>query len=209
MGHVILLGDSIFDNASYVPDRPAVIEQLGKALPGGWRATLLAIDGHVAGDVEGQLEGLPADATHLVVSAGGNDALRESSVLMEPAASVGEALAIMDEVRSRFRTTYRAMLKSLAARGLPTAVCTIYDSIPGLGPAERSALAGFNEVILRDAFEARLPLIDLRLVCTQPADYSHVSSIEPSFLGGAKIASAIAALVTRHDFAKPQSAIYV
>src|SRR4051812_7742743 len=189
MGHVILLGDSIFDNAAYVPDQPAVIEQLGKALPGGWRATLLAIDGHVAGDVEGQLEDLPSDATHLIVSAGGNDALRESSVLMEPAASVGEALAIIDGVRDRFRNTYRAMLKSLGARGLPTAVCTIYDSIPGLGPAERSALAGFNEVILRDAFEARLPVIDLRLVCTQPADYSHVSSIEPSSLGGAKIAS--------------------
>ena len=28
MGHVVLLGDSIFDNAWYVPNRPPVIEQL-------------------------------------------------------------------------------------------------------------------------------------------------------------------------------------
>jgi hypothetical protein len=209
MGHVILLGDSIFDNAAYVPDRPAVIDQLRQALPKGWRATLLAIDGHIAGDVEGQLEDLPADATHLIVSAGGNDALSESSILMEPAASVGEALAIMHEVRGRFRNTYRAMLKALGARELPTAVCTIYDSIPGLGPAEQSAVAGFNEVILRDAFAARLPVIDLRLVCTQPADYSHISSIEPSFLGGAKIASAITGLVAGHDFGSERSAVYV
>ena len=28
MNHVVLLGDSIFDNASYVPGKPPVIEQL-------------------------------------------------------------------------------------------------------------------------------------------------------------------------------------
>jgi hypothetical protein len=47
MGHVVLLGDSIFDIARCVPDRPPVIEQLRQALPRGWTATLLAIDGHI------------------------------------------------------------------------------------------------------------------------------------------------------------------
>ena len=91
MGHVVLLGDSIFDNARYVPDRPPVIEQLRQALPRGWRATLLAVDGDVTEDVTTQLRDLPADATHLVVSAGGNDALGESDVLRQPAATVGAA----------------------------------------------------------------------------------------------------------------------
>ena len=45
MGHIVLLGDSIFDNARYVPDRPPVIEQLRRSLPPGWRASLLAADG--------------------------------------------------------------------------------------------------------------------------------------------------------------------
>jgi hypothetical protein len=45
MGHIILLGDSIFDNARYVPDRPPVIEQVRRSLQSGWRATLLAVDG--------------------------------------------------------------------------------------------------------------------------------------------------------------------
>ena len=84
MAHVVLLGDSIFDNARYVPGRPAVIEQVRQALPGGWRASLLAVDGHVTGDVAGQLRGLPADATHLVVSAGGNDALGSGWVMDTP-----------------------------------------------------------------------------------------------------------------------------
>ena len=202
MGHVVLLGDSIFDNARYVPDRPPVIEQLRQALPRGWLASLLAVDGHVTGDVAAQVKGLPAAATHLVVSAGGNDALGESGIL-------GEALSLLQEVRARFRGSYRAMLRALAEAGRPAVVCTVYDSVPRLGPAEQAALATFNEVILREAFAAGLPVIDLRLVCDRPADYSHVSPIEPSAVGGGKIARVIAEVVTAHDFAAGRSVIYV
>ena len=155
-----------------------------------WRASLLAVDGHTTEDVPNQLRQLPADATHLVVSAGGNDALGESGILGETACTVGEALGLMNDVRERFRRSYQAMLRALAAAGKPAAVCTIYDAIPGLGPAELTALAGFNEVILREALAAGLPVIDLRLVCDQPSDYSHVSPIEPSMTGGAKIVRA-------------------
>ena len=208
MGHVVLLGDSILDNARYVPDRPAVIEQLREALPRGWQASLLAVDGHITEDVAKQLNKLPADATHLVVSAGGNDALGESSILSEPVGTIGEALNVVHEIRSRFCGSYRAMLNALSAVGKPTAVCTVYDSIPGLSPAERSALASFNEIILREAFQAALPVIDLRLICDRESDYSHVSPIEPSAVGGAKIARVIAEAVTIHDFARQRSAIY-
>jgi hypothetical protein len=208
MGHVILLGDSIFDNARYVPERPPVIEQLRQALPPGWRATLLAVDGHVTQDVQRQLTQLPADASHLIVSTGGNDALAEIGLLNQPAASVEEALGLVYEVCRRFRDSYRAMLQALLAAGKPAAVCTVYDAIPGLGPAERTALGGFNEVILLKAFRSRLPVIDLRLVCDQASDYSHISPIEPSVLGGAKIARAIGEVVTNHDFGSRMTAVY-
>jgi hypothetical protein len=208
MGHVILLGDSIFDNARYVPDGPAVIDQLRQALPRGWLASLLAVDGHITADVPNQLKELPADATHLFVSAGGNDALGESSLLTEPARTVGEALGLMQEVRSRFQASYRAMLQALSAVGKPTAVCTVYDAIPGLGEAEQLALAGFNEVILREAFLAGLPVIDLRLVCDRHSDYSHVSPIEPSVVGGGKIVRVIAKIATSHDFDRRGSMVY-
>lgn len=65
MNHVVLLGDSIFDNARYVPGRPPVIEQVRRSVPAGWKATLLAVDGHTAEDVASQLPRVPADATHL------------------------------------------------------------------------------------------------------------------------------------------------
>src|SRR3712207_2336551 len=45
MSHVVLLGDSIFDNAAYVRGGPDVIRQLQGVLPAGWKATLRAVDG--------------------------------------------------------------------------------------------------------------------------------------------------------------------
>jgi hypothetical protein len=47
-----------------------------------------------------------------------------------------------------------------------------------------------NDVILRTAFAHGFGVIDLRLVCTDPADDSN--PIEPSGRGGRKIAAAIA-----------------
>jgi hypothetical protein len=81
--------------------------------------------------------------------------------------------------------------------GLPLGVCTIYN---GCFPDEayqrmaRVALAVFNDVILRVAIEHGLPVIDLRLVCCSPEDYAN--PIEPSSVGGEKIARIIVALVT-------------
>ncbi len=208
MGHIVLLGDSIFDNARYVPDRPPVIEQVRRGLPQGWQATLLAVDGHTSEDVANQLAALPSDATHLFVSAGGNDALGESGILNEAACTVGEALALVHDLRTRFRNSYRAMLRALSEAAKPTAICTVYDAIPGLSPADQAALAVFNELILREAFQAGLAVIDLRLLCNRPEDYSHVSPIEPSMVGGAKIARVIVEVATTHDFSRRRSVIY-
>lgn len=209
MGHLVLLGDSIFDNARYVPDRPPVIEQVRRSLPTGWRATLLAVDGHVTSDVERQLSRLPADATHLVVSVGGNDALGESGILREAVGSVGEAMTLLHQTLVQFGGEYRGMLQKVLAQTKPTTVCTVYDSVPGLEQEARTALGAFNEVILRAAFQAGLPVIDLRLVCTQPSDYSPLSPIEPSVTGGAKIARTIAEVMSHHDFSKAKTVIYI
>jgi lysophospholipase L1-like esterase len=194
MSHIILLGDSIFDNSAYVPGEPDVVRQLGAALPAGWRASLGAVDGATTRSVPSQLARLSADATHLVVSAGGNDALGASGLLHAPARSVGAALAALAEVQDAFEESYDAMLGAVLARGLPTALCTIYDT-PTFAPEHRvikAALSLFNDRVTRAAFARGLPLVDLRLVCSDDADYSN--PIEPSARGGEKIARAIARL---------------
>jgi GDSL-like Lipase/Acylhydrolase family len=210
MGHVVLLGDSIFDNARYVPGGPSVIEHLRRCLPTGWRASLAAVDGTVAADVAGQLARAPADATHLVVSAGGNNALDHGGLILHEAAeSFAEVLSRLDEILAEFRREYRAMLHGVLGRGKPTAICTVYDAIPGLSPAERAGLGLFNEAILREAFRAGVPVIDLRLICSEPTDYSPASPIEPSVAGGGKIARAVCRVVTGYNFRNDGSRVFI
>jgi lysophospholipase L1-like esterase len=197
MGHVVLLGDSIFDNAVYVRGYPDVVKQVQAKLPSGWRATLAAVDGAVTRSVERQLANVPADATHLVVSVGGNDALQSSHLFRQPAHSVAEALGRLTDARERFARDYRAMVELVLQRNLPTALCTIYDARFADPQEQRLVVSGlslFNDIITREAFARRLHLIDLRLLCNEPDDYAN--PIEPSAKGGDKIAGAIVQLVT-------------
>lgn len=190
--HVVLLGDSVFDNVRYVAGGLPVIEYLRKQLPAGWKATLLAVDGDVASDVVNQIVNLPSDATHLVVSAGGNDALNIVNFLRQPVHSMLEALDKLSVPLEAFRQDYRVMLAVVLDKNLPVAVCTIYDCIPGLTPAIKKGIALFNDVIIREALDAGVQVIDLRPVCSDAGDYSAISPIEPSVQGGEKIAARIA-----------------
>ena len=71
MQHLVLLGDSIFDNGVYVRGKPSVINQLqSKIKEQGWKATLLAVDGNVLSHITQQITRIPKDATHLFVSIG-------------------------------------------------------------------------------------------------------------------------------------------
>jgi hypothetical protein len=196
MPHLVLLGDSIFDNAAYVPGGPDVVKQVRALLPSGWSASLLAVDGAVTRSVASQLARLPADATHLVLSVGGNDALGASHILGASARTVGEAVLMLAEIQDRFEQEFGRMLDEVLARGLPTALCTIYDTPPSAPNHKviKAALSLFNDRITRAAFSRGLPLIDLRLLCAEEGDYAN--PIEPSVQGGAKMAAAIAALVT-------------
>lgn len=210
MKHVVLLGDSIFDNAAYVRGGPDVVAQLREHLPEGWRATLRAVDGAVVSQVEGQLRRLPEDASHLVVSAGGNDALGHVGILSERAASMAAALERLAGIAESFERRYLAMLDLVLEAGLPTAVCTIYNgNFPD--PVQQrltgTALTVFNDVILRAAFVRGLPVLELRLICDEPADYAN--PIEPSVQGGEKMARAIARLVTEHDPARAHAEVRV
>lgn len=189
--HVVLIGDSIFDNATYVPGGPAVIDHLNLALPTHWQATLVAHDGDVVANVFDQLKALPDSVSHLVVSIGGNDALTALDMMNAPATSVMSALGSLTTIRQNFQLAYAAMLRSVLSRNIRTAVCTIYDSVPGLPSELQTALCIFNDAIIREASLAGIPVIDLRIVCAEKGDYSEISPIEPSATGGKKIADAI------------------
>ena len=70
------------------------------------------------------------------------------------------------------------------------------------------ALSLFNDVIVRELAVARVPILDLRPICNAPEDYSSISPIEPSEIGGGKIARALRDVLLQHDFATDKPVIY-
>src|SRR5688572_6214198 len=190
-GHVVLVGDSSFDNAAYTQGEPDVVTHLRAMLPSGWQATLLAVDGATVEDVPQQLTRLPESATHVVMSVGGNNALMNSDLLDMPVDTTSEALRLFARRLQPFEASYRQLLDEVTALGRRTTVCTTYNGALEGEQAKlaRVALMTFNDVILRVAFEHAADVIDLRLICTNDADYAN--PIEPSGSGGSKIAKAI------------------
>jgi hypothetical protein len=208
MSHIVLAGDSIFDNESYVGENESVIEQLNQKIPNGVVSTLLAVDGDVTSDVRTQLKSMPSDATHLFVSCGGNDALNIAGVLTYTVSSVAEAMELFTEIREEFRQKYTEMLSTCIKQNRKFVVCTIHDSVPDYEERALTALAFFNEIILKEATKLGLPIIDLRLTCNSAADYSPVSTIEPSREGGRKISDVILRVFEEHDFESNITHVY-
>jgi hypothetical protein len=208
MPHLILLGDSVFDNGAYVPGEEPVADQVREALPADWQVTLLAIDGDVVAGVADQLKRLPHGATHLAISVGGNDALRQSGILRQPATSVTQVLSELVRIQDAFRRAYRAMLAAILATQLPTVVCTIYTAIPGLPREAVAALSFFNDVIMQEAARHGVGALDLRLVCNEARHFSALSPIEPSRAGGQQIAKALARAAMHRDLAAGNCTVF-
>jgi len=199
MIHVAMLGDSVFDNASYVGGAPDVRAQLQSLLVDA-EVSSAAWDGAVLADIPLQLRQIPRVATHVVVSIGGNDAIGASGVIEEKATSVADALEKLASVRDRFNRIYGSMVELLLKRSLPIALCSIYEPRfpdPVRRRVAATALAVLNDVITRQVFASRVSLIDLRVICDQDTDFAN--PIEPSAAGGEKIAKAIALFARAPD----------
>jgi hypothetical protein len=109
MEHMVLLGDSIFDNATYVPEGTEVSTQL-RSMLADHLVSLLAADGNTLSNMVAQvlrLRDLPEPATRLVVSCGGNDVLALVSAMQSPVRSVLEATELLASWQSNFRRDYR------------------------------------------------------------------------------------------------------
>jgi len=199
--HIALIGDSTLDNKAYTAGGPSVIEHMSDRLPASDRATLLAVDGARMRDIPHQIDTLPSDATHLVLSVGGNDAMMEVDVLSQPVTTVLDALAAVHARVQGFASAYRTCLDRVYGTGLAVTVCTIYngdfDQASGEQQAIEAALALWNDAIVQAAMGRRCPVIDLRRVCTAPEDFTR--QIEPNERGGRKIAAALAECLTATD----------
>jgi hypothetical protein len=200
--HLVLLGDSIFDNGVYVePGQANVTAHLERKLPPiGWTLDMRAVDGDVTSSVEGQLSQRPVvTPCTFVLSVGGNDALGHMDMIMDPTPNrtVGEVLAEFHQIREAFRERYTGALNLIMDHDQPLIVCTIYNPQFPETDVQKLAAAGlsfFNDVITEEALRLRLPIIDLREVCSEPEAFSN--PIEPSEVGGDLITDAIIRHIT-------------
>ena len=183
----------------YLRQRSIHERQSGRRLAGS-QTSAVRMGGIAAGrrwsttvNIPDQVQRLPKEATHLVLSGGGNNALTEASRLGIsffgfPDVPTSKALDSLADISGDFEAQYRSAVDSCLRPGLPLGVCTIYNGCFPDKSYQRIAslaLAVFNDVILRVAIERGLPVIDLRLICKHSIDYAN--PIEPSSIGGEKI----------------------
>jgi hypothetical protein len=88
---------------------------------------------------------------------------------------VSEALEMLADAADRFEEVFAKLIGSAREAGLPTIVCTLVPSRheePSRRRVAATALAIFNDRIVRQSVAANLSIVDLRFVCDEDGDYA-------------------------------------
>ena len=123
----------------------------------------------------GHVREIPEDATHVVISIEGAWAIEASGLLQGGTHTISEALETLCTAADEFECILAGMIAAAQETGLPTVVCTLVPARyvkPAQHRVAATALAIFNDRVLRRAFAARLPIVDLRMVCDEDGDYA-------------------------------------
>jgi lysophospholipase L1-like esterase len=200
---VILLGDSVIDNGAYVRSgEPDVAQQLETLLP-HHEVVKRAVDGTTCAGVLGSQIGDLDSAGHIILSAGGNDALQHIDLLEEVIEQrAKDVLVRLWSIREEFRRSYASLLDRLARIRRPVLVLTVYNPcFCGHGfdaayqQAAESAVSIINDVIQQEGCRRSFDILELRTLFNDQADYAN--PIEPSAIGGAKLAKCMGDWVGR------------
>ena len=143
---------------------------------------------------------------------------------MEPK-NIGDSFLRFHNYRESFESDYINMLTNALSFNLPTTLCTIYHPCFNHSEMERmlnyiipdvnnetlqkmamTTLPIFNDIIFQEAVRFNLPVIDLRLIFNDKSDYAN--EIEPSAIGGLKMAKVIRKVVYNHDFSSNNTIVY-
>ena len=199
MTSITLLGDSIIDNKTYVQQQEySVLEHLQNISKNEFLQ--LAYDGDTTINVlERQLQSQEIEkSSHLVLSIGGNDLLQNILFLHEgPIENINKALSdvhkhILKPLEQRFET----IVEKLSSHRASLLLCTVYEGDLGRTDEFRDVLdsskimvSSFNDTVYKTASMYNADVLELRHIFTSPEDYAN--PIEPSHIGGEKLAQAI------------------
>jgi hypothetical protein len=133
--------------------------------------------------VRGHVRAIPADASHIGVCLDGGWAIETSGLLMGGTQSIRDALDALASAADEFENVFARLIAAAIETGLPTIVCTLVPARyaePSQQRVAATALAIFNDRILRRAFAARLSIVELRLVCDEESDYANETLLSRS-----------------------------
>lgn len=179
---VILIGDSVLNNANYVPEGNSVYDYLKKKLS---KVINLAKDGATINDLYTQLDKVPVELnntdTYIFISAGGNDILNTRTELTS------------NDIRRLF-DRYMDFLKSLRAKLGSTKINIVNLYLPSNPRFQsyKSSIDQWNQLIKQNSNKigAMYNVVDFHALLTSPDDF--VYDIEPSESASNKIANLIA-----------------
>ena len=167
--HLALLGDALqnIDLGEGTPENALVPQPRNP-----WKLTILQPDEVLE---RGPMRAVPRDATHIGIAVDGGWAIETSGLLTGSALSIRGALETLASAADEFDKVFARLIDSALETGLPTIVCTLVPSRhvePVRQQVAATALAIFNDRILKRAFAARLSIVELRLVCDEDGDYA-------------------------------------
>jgi len=168
--HLVLLGDALQN----IDLGTGEIESALVPRPRNpWKLTVLKTPQALS---RGHVREIPEDATHIVISVEGAWAIETSGLLQRSARTVSEALGTLSAAADEFETVLASMIAAARETGLPTVVCTMVPDHfvePVQHRVFSTALAIFNDRVMRSAVAAGLPIVELRLVCNENADFAN------------------------------------
>ena len=199
MSFITLLGDSIIDNKSYVQHGEfSVLEHLENQ--SDLQFQQIAYDGHTTENVlKGQINSPSIQSSsHLVLSAGGNDLLYNIPFLYEgPIENINGAVAgVQQYIFNPLQQRYETIVEKLSSHRANLLLCTVYEGDLGRTDEYRDVLdssktmvSTFNDTVYKTASMYNADVLELRHIFTSSEDYAN--PIEPSHIGGEKLAQAI------------------
>lgn len=186
MKYLTLLGDSVLDNSSYTGEDESSFSWLRRFSPKGWEVLLGAQDGGVVSSIPHQLHQIHPLTSSILLSIGGNDAMREKWRLSSfRGRLLWRSLRI---AAADFGLRYQQMLDESFSDLFPQlTVCTIYGGDFGEDQNIINTAVGlFNREILRLSSKRGVKVLDLYHLLQGGEFFTF--SIEPSSLGSAILA---------------------
>ena len=194
--HVSLLGDSIIDNKVYVGEGElSVTEHLQHKSSSYF--TMIAVDGDTTEEVlDNQLDNLKEPVSHIVLSIGGNDLLQNLHLLQDETSGMKFALEKCSELINEIQENYIKILEHLSQYDAKVLLCTVYEGdlesdllLAEYDKAGQVMLKMHNDTVYYLASKFEVDVLELRNIFTYKEDYAN--PIEPSHIGGEKLARAI------------------